>query len=111
MRALLDNHFPIVYLEENGLTPYTKPGGEFCEARARGKLLILAPWEHHNEKTLIMRDKCLALNNMAKELYEITHKLTWGISFFFQNYLCYQKKFCNFADVLILMLFFTAQTV
>lgn len=71
MRALLNNHFPIVYIEENGLTPYTKPGGEFFEACNRGELLILAPWEHHNEKILITRDKCLALNNMAKELCEI----------------------------------------
>ena len=74
MRALMDNHFPIVYLEENGLTSYTKPGGEFFEACTRGQLLILAPWEHHNEKMLITRDKCLALNNMAKELCEITYK-------------------------------------
>ena len=68
MRALLNAHYPLIYLEENGLTPYTKPGGEFFEACNRGHLLILAPWEHHNERILITRDKCLALNEMAKTI-------------------------------------------
>lgn len=68
MRALLNAHYPLIYLEENGLTPYTKPGGEFFEACNRGHLLILAPWEHHNEHILITRDKCLALNAMARAI-------------------------------------------
>lgn len=68
MRALLNAHRPIIFIEENGLTPYTKPGGELFEACNRGQLLILAPWEHHNERILITRDKCLALNQMATEI-------------------------------------------
>lgn len=68
MRALLNAHRPIIFIEENGLTPYTKPGGELFEACNRGQLLILAPWEHHNERILITRDKCLALNQMAAEI-------------------------------------------
>jgi len=70
MRAALNAHLPLIYIEENGLTPYTRPGGEFFEACAHGHLLILAPWEHHNEHILITRDKCLALNQMAKQLCE-----------------------------------------
>lgn len=68
MRALLNAHCPIIFIEENGLTPYTKPGGELFEACNRGQLLILAPWEHHNERIVITRDKCLALNQMATEI-------------------------------------------
>ena len=36
------------------------------DACARGQLLILAPWEHHNEKRTIKRGQCLQLNDMAK---------------------------------------------
>lgn len=68
MRAAMNARMPLIFIEENGLTPYTKPGGEFFEACSQGKLLILAPWEHHNEKILITREKCLALNQMAKEI-------------------------------------------
>ena len=68
MRAAMNARLPLIFIEENGLTPYTRPGGEFFEACAQGKLLILAPWEHHNERLLITRDKCLAMNQMAKEI-------------------------------------------
>ena len=68
MRALLDAGHPLIFLEENGLTPYSKPSNALFQACARGQLLILAPWEHQNEQTLITRDKCLSLNNLAKEI-------------------------------------------
>ena len=32
---------------------------------AAGKLLILAPWQHHNERLTIRCDQCLELNTMA----------------------------------------------
>lgn len=32
------------------------------------QLLILAPWEHHNEKLAIKRNQCLQLNEMAKAI-------------------------------------------
>ncbi|MBQ6769206.1 MAG: hypothetical protein IJP46_11180 [Prevotella sp.] len=38
------------------------------EPCARGQLLILAPWEHHNEKLTIRRGQCLELNDMAKAI-------------------------------------------
>ena len=68
MRALLDAGYPLIFLEENGLTPYTKPGNRFFQACANGQLLIMAPWEHHNEQATITRNKCLALNLLAKEI-------------------------------------------
>ena len=58
----------LIFLEENGLTPYSKPSNALFQACARGQLLILAPWEHQNEQALITRDKCLLLNNLAKEI-------------------------------------------
>ena len=68
MRAAFDAGFPLIYLQENGFTDLAKPSGTRMEACARGQLLILAPWEHHNEKTTIKRDQCLTLNEIARRI-------------------------------------------
>ena len=47
-----------------------KPGGQRMEACACGQLLLLAPWDHHNERLTIRRDQCLALNDMARVICE-----------------------------------------
>ena len=66
MRTAFERGFPLIYLQENGFTDLAKPGGKRMDACARGQLLILAPWEHHNEQTTIRRDQCLLLNEMAE---------------------------------------------
>ena len=71
MRAAFEEGLPLVYLQENGFTDLAKPGGMRMDACARGQLLILAPWEHHNEKIAIKRGQCLELNEMAKAICEI----------------------------------------
>ena len=68
MRAAFDEGLPLIYLQENGFTDLAKPGGKRMEACARGQLLILAPWEHHNEKMTIRRGQCLELNEMARAI-------------------------------------------
>ena len=65
MRAAFDAGLPLIFLQENGFSELAKPGGKRMEACADGRLLILAPWEHHNEKTTISRGQCLSLNDMA----------------------------------------------
>ena len=66
MRAAFERGLPLIYLQENGFTDLAKPGGQRMEACARGQLLILAPWEHHNERIAISRSQCLSLNDMAR---------------------------------------------
>lgn len=68
MKAVFNEGFPLIYLQENGFTDLAKPGGARMEACARGQLLILAPWEHHNEKITIKRGQCLTLNEMASRI-------------------------------------------
>jgi hypothetical protein len=68
MRAAFEKGYPLIYLQENGFSDLAKPGGARMEACARGQLLILAPWEHHNERITISRNQCLSLNEMAKML-------------------------------------------
>ena len=70
MRAAFEEGLPLIYLQENGFTDLAKPGGKRMDACARGQLLILAPWEHHNEKIVIKRGQCLQLNEMAKMICE-----------------------------------------
>ena len=70
MRAAFEEGLPLIYLQENGFTDLAKPGGMRMVACARGQLLILAPWEHHNEKITIKRGQCLELNEMARAICE-----------------------------------------
>ena len=68
MQAAFNENLPLIYLQENGFTDLAKPGGSRMETCARGQLLILAPWEHHNEQITISRSQCLKLNDIARLL-------------------------------------------
>ena len=68
MRAAFDKGFPLIILQENGFSDLAKPGGKRMDACAEGRLLILAPWQHHNERIAIQRDQCLSLNEMARQI-------------------------------------------
>jgi hypothetical protein len=70
MRAAFEEGLPLIYMQENGFTDLAKPCGKRMDACARGQLLILAPWGHHNEKLTIKRGQCLELNEMAKIICE-----------------------------------------
>lgn len=70
MRAAFEEGLPLIYLQENGFTDLAKPGGKRMDACAKGQLLILAPWEHHNEKKTIKRGQCQQLNEMARTICE-----------------------------------------
>lgn len=66
MKAAFESGFPVIVLQENGFAPLAKPGGRRFDACAQGRLLMLAPWEHHNDKRTIKRSQCLDLNEMAR---------------------------------------------
>ena len=68
MRAAFNRGFPLIILQENGFSDLAKPGGKRMEACAEGRLLILAPWQHHNEQIAIRRDQCLSLNEMVQQI-------------------------------------------
>lgn len=70
MRAAFEEGLPLITLQENGFTDLAKTGGRRMEACACGQLLILAPWEHHNERLTIRRDQCMALNEMTRMICE-----------------------------------------
>lgn len=68
MRTAFEADFPLILLQENGFSDLAKPNGAKFEACAKGQLLIIAPWEHHNYHTTISRAQCLALNDLAREI-------------------------------------------
>lgn len=70
MRAAFDAGYPLILLQENGFTELAKPGGARFDACAGGRLLILAPWKHHNQRLTINRSQCLSLNDMARAICE-----------------------------------------
>jgi REP element-mobilizing transposase RayT len=67
-RAALEAHLPLVVLLENGFAPFYKPPGRYWDACAAGRLLMLAPWPHHDGKRVISREQCLALNRLAADI-------------------------------------------
>ena len=70
MRAAFNEGLPLIILQENGFTDLAKPGGQRMDACQRGQLLLLAPWEHHNEQLTISRNQCFQLNDLAKMICE-----------------------------------------
>lgn len=70
MRAAFDAGLPTIVIMENGFTPLSKPKGEQFYACAAGRLLMLSPWEHHNERRPLTAYQCQQMNLMAQELAE-----------------------------------------
>lgn len=70
MRTVFDAGLPAIVIVENGFTPLSKPRGEQFYACAKGHLLMLSPWEHHNEKKKLTAEQCQQMNLMALELCE-----------------------------------------
>ena len=65
-RVALEESVPLVVLLENGFAPLYKPTGRYFDACSEGRLLMLAPWEHHTDRRTITRIQCLQLNEMAR---------------------------------------------
>jgi len=68
MRTAFDEGLPTVVIMENGFTPLSKPHGEQFNACAEGRLLMLSPWEHHNERLHLTASMCQQMNIIALEL-------------------------------------------
>ena len=68
MRAVLDAGLPQIFLTPWGFNTFSKPGHQYYEACAEGRFLMMAPWEHQNERVPLTRSMCLALNQMAQQI-------------------------------------------
>ena len=68
MQVLLDEHWPFIFLTDNGFRDYYKPSDTLFDACAAGRVLILSPWQYDASKRHISRADCVALNKMAEEI-------------------------------------------
>ena len=68
MKRAFGAGFPQIILLENGISPMQKPSGRQFDACANGRLLLLSPWEHHNDHRAITREQCLQLNALAGKI-------------------------------------------
>ena len=68
MRTVMNAHLPEIFITPWGFNKFSKPGHQFFDACAEGRLLLLAPWPHQNERIPLTRAMCLALNKMAKDI-------------------------------------------
>ena len=67
-RAVFDAGLPLIILLDNGLHTMSKPSGERFRACAEGRLLLLSPFPHHNERIPITRSVCETLNALAWDI-------------------------------------------
>ena len=70
MGTAFEAGYPMILLLENGFSPYQKPGGRQFEACSQGRLLLIAPWPHHDDYRKITRAQCNVLNALAKQISE-----------------------------------------
>ncbi len=68
MRTVMDAHLPQIFITPWGFNKFSKPGHQYFDACANGRLLLLAPWPHQNERIPLTRAMCLALNKMAEDI-------------------------------------------
>ena len=66
MRAALNARRPIIFITSWGFNEFSKPGHQYYEACAEGRLLLLAPWPHQNERMALSRAMCMELNSMTE---------------------------------------------
>ena len=68
MRTAFNEGLPTIVIMENGFTSFSKPHGEQFYACGKGILLMLSPFEHHNEKRKVTAEQCKLMNLMALEI-------------------------------------------
>ena len=70
MGTAFEAGYPMILLLENGFSPYQKPGGRQFEACSQGRLLLIAPWPHHDDYRKITKRQCEELNALARQISE-----------------------------------------
>lgn len=68
MSCAFEAGYPIILLLENGFSPYQKPSGRQFDACSEGRLLLVAPWPHHDDYRKITRQQCETLNALARQI-------------------------------------------
>ena len=70
MGTVFEAGYPLIVLIENGFSSYQKPRGRQFEACSQGRLLLVAPWPHHDNYRKITKKQCEELNVLARMISE-----------------------------------------
>ena len=73
MRAAFDAGLQQIVILDNGISPMSKPSGPRFLATAEGRMLLLSPLPHHDDKRPVSRNQCNELNALA---WDIAHSNT-----------------------------------
>ena len=76
MAVLLAEAHPFIYIADNGFDDYYKPSDGLFDSVAAGRVLMLSPWEHDPSKRHVTRAECVAMNQMAEEICNLTNNKT-----------------------------------
>lgn len=66
--AVREAGFPLIAIIPRGFGPYFKPKGEYFDACAEGRLLMISPYAPMTKKEPLTRTRCFEVNSLAARL-------------------------------------------
>ena len=67
-RAVREAGLPLIAIIPRGFGPYFKPSGDYFDACANGKLLMLSPFPQITKNEKLTRERCFGINAVAAAL-------------------------------------------
>ena len=64
-RAVREAGLPLIAIVPRGFGPYFKPGGDYFDACAEGRLLMLSPFPQIAKNASLTRERCFGINAVA----------------------------------------------
>ena len=68
MNRALEAGIPVILICKNGFAEMSKPGGKLFDACADGKVLMVSPFEHHNNYQALTAECCRQMNALARAI-------------------------------------------
>ena len=59
---------PVILIRNNGFADISKPGGKLFDACATGKVLLVSPFDHHNDYHPLTAECCRQMNALARAI-------------------------------------------
>lgn len=68
MNRALEAGVPVILIINNGFDAMSKPGGKLFDACAAGKVLLISPFDHHNDYQPLTAECCRQMNALARAI-------------------------------------------
>lgn len=68
MNRALEAGVPVILISNNGFAEMSKPDGKLFDACANGKVLLVSPFEHHNDYKRLTAECCHEMNALARAI-------------------------------------------